>query len=161
MASGIPSEARPGAGYGSLVVFAALVIVAAVFGGMYRPDAWYEALDKAPWNPPNWVFGPVWTALYLLIAIAGWSVWRGRVTDTPILLWLASLVFNAVWTLLFFGAKQPGFALAEMLLMLSAIVGFIVTAMPVDRRAAWLFVPYACWVAYATTLTFWIWTHNA
>ena len=146
--------------YAPAIAFACLVVAAGFFGGLFRPDAWYAALNKAPWNPPNWVFAPVWTILYIMIGIAGWLVWRGNARDRQIVLWLAALVLNALWTPLFFGAKLAGLALAEMLFLLAAIIGFIFAARPVDRRAAWLFVPYALWVTYATSLTAWVWWNN-
>jgi translocator protein len=137
--------------YLSLVVFLLLAAAAAVFGSQFEPGAWHAALQKPAWNPPNWVFGPVWTVLYVLIAIAGWLAWRAR---HRLLLWLwgVQLLLNALWSWLFFGLHLPFLALAEIVLLLLVIVAFIVVAWRRQRAAAWLFVPYAAWVGFATAL---------
>jgi tryptophan-rich sensory protein len=146
----------------SLVVFVVLTAAAAAFGAQFAPGEWYAALDKPSWNPPNWLFGPVWTVLYLAIAVAGWRVWRkapGKLS--PALgLWIAQLLLNAAWSWAFFGLHEMGWALAEILLLLATITSFIVVARPVDRLASWLFVPYGLWVSFATVLNFTLWRLN-
>lgn len=145
----------------SLVVFVALVVAAAVTGAQFQPGAWYAALVKPSWTPPNWLFGPVWTLLYIGIAVAGWLVWRkrGRV-DAAIGVWLGQLVLNAAWSWLFFGMHRPDLALIDILAMLVLIVLFIVFARRVSPIASYLFVPYFLWVSYATALNFAIWRAN-
>jgi benzodiazapine receptor len=120
-------------------------------GLLTRPDAWYEALQKPSFNPPNWLFGPVWTILYVMIAVAGWRVWRSSASLPRI--WSAQLLLNFAWTPLFFGAHRIDLALATIVLLLATIVTFAVLAARRDRIAALLFVPYAAWVAFATLLT--------
>lgn len=146
----------------SLAVFIAIVTAAALTGGLFRPGAWYEALTKPPWTPPNWLFAPAWAVLYILIAVAGWLAWRragGRV-DAAVSIWGLQLLFNAAWSWLFFGRHQMFVALIDIVAMLICIVAFIAINMTSNRPAALLFVPYALWVCYATALNFTLWRLN-
>ena len=145
----------------ALLLFLTAVAAAALTGARFSPGAWYDALVKPPWNPPSWLFGPVWTALYLAIAIAGWRVWRRAPRLTPALgFWIAQLVLNTAWSWLFFGLHRPDLAMVDIALLLLAIVGFGLAARSVDRAAAWLFLPYGLWVAFAASLNLFIWLHN-
>lgn len=146
----------------SLVLFVLLVCAAGLFGAQFEPDAWYRQLARPSWNPPNEVFGPVWTVLYVAIAVAGWLVWRaaGRMV-MPLQFWLAQLVINGMWSFLFFGLHRPDLALVDIALLLVLIFAFIVTARHRSRVASWLFVPYAAWVGFATALNFTIWRLNS
>lgn len=145
----------------SLVVFIALVAAAAITGGQFMPGEWYAQLAKPSWTPPNWLFGPVWTVLYVAIAAAGWLVWRGeRRAALPLALWVAQIVLNAAWSWLFFGLHRPGTAFAEIVVLLATIVGFAIAAWPVSRTASLLFVPYALWVGFASALNFAVWRLN-
>jgi translocator protein len=138
-----------------------LVLAAVLFGSQFTPGGWYAALDKPSWTPPGWLFGPVWSVLYLMIAIAGWLVWQKReVTKVPVIFWAAQLLLNAAWSYLFFGLHQPGLAFVEIMVLLATILGFIGAAWPVSRAAALLFLPYAAWVAFAAFLNFSIWRLN-
>lgn len=123
-----------------------------VIGFLTAPGAWYGGLAKPAFNPPAWLFGPVWTVLYVLIAVAGWRVWQRNRAGRPMKLWWAQLALNFLWSPVFFGAHQIGLALVVILLMLAAILAFIATAWRQHRVAAWLFVPYAAWVAFASVL---------
>jgi tryptophan-rich sensory protein len=136
----------------SLAVFVALVAAAAFTGAQFEPGAWYEALEKPQWTPPGWLFAPVWTLLYIAIAFAGWLTWRQRATPvTPAsILWFLQLLLNASWSWVFFGLREPTFALVNIVILLTIIVAFIVAAE--SRVAAVLFVPYALWVGFATAL---------
>lgn len=147
----------------ALLVFFALVIVTALSGVQFQPGEWYDALNKPSWNPPAWVFGPVWTLLYVLIAIAGWLVWRveRRITTPAMLAWIAQLILNGMWSWLFFGLHRPWLALIDIFALLAAIVAFIVLARPVSKNAGRLFFPYALWVAFAASLNFQIAQLNA
>ena len=137
----------------SLVLFLALVLGGGlVIGFLTAPGDWYTQLTKPSYNPPSWVFGPAWTTLYILIAIAGWRVWLRDRAGWPMKLWWAQLALNFLWTPVFFSAHQIGFALAIILTLLAAILSFIVISWRQDRAASWLFVPYAAWVAFASTL---------
>jgi tryptophan-rich sensory protein len=137
--------------------------VAAAMGGLFMPGEWYASLRKPSWNPPGWIFGPVWTVLYTMMAVAAWMVWRrggwGK-QRTPLLVFLAQLMLNALWTPLFFGLQRPGLAFAEILLLWLAIVVTIVVFNPVSRPAMLLLVPYLAWVSFAAALNFTLWRLN-
>ncbi len=143
------------------MVFIALVAATASAASIFEPGSWYEQLVKPSWTPPNRVFAPVWTALYVGIAVAGWLVWRrtGRMV-AALQFWLAQLVLNWMWSFLFFGLHRPDLALADILLLLACIIAFIVTARRRSPAASWLFIPYAVWVGFATALNFSIWRLN-
>jgi len=147
----------------SLFAFVALVALAAFTASRFRPGAWYASLARPSWTPPDWLFAPVWTALYLAIAVAGWLVWRalpGSVLHPALLLWAGQLVLNACWSWLFFGLHQPGYALLDIILLLVVIAVFAVVAIRVSAVAAWLFVPYLLWVGFAAALNAAIWQLN-
>lgn len=146
----------------ALVAFFVLVALAASFGAQFGPGAWYAGLAKPSWNPPNWLFGPVWTALYIAIAVAGWLAWkRSGERLTPVLgLWIAQLALNATWSWLFFGLRRPDLALVDILALLACIVAFVVMARRLSPAASWLFGPYALWVTFATALNATIWRLN-
>jgi tryptophan-rich sensory protein len=136
-----------------LVLFLALVLGGGlVLGYLTAPGEWYAGLAKPSFNPPASVFAPAWTILYILIAVAGWLVWRRDPGGLPMKLWWAQLALNFAWTPVFFAAHQIGAALAIILALLALIIAFIATAWRGQRAAAWLFLPYAAWVAFASTL---------
>jgi tryptophan-rich sensory protein len=137
----------------SLLLFLLLVLGGGLaIGYATAPGEWYAQLDKPAYNPPGWIFAPVWTVLYVLVAVAGWLVWRRAPGGWPMKLWWAQLALNFLWSPVFFGANRVGLALVVVLLLLGAILAFIAAAWPRDRAAAWLFVPYAVWVAFASAL---------
>lgn len=146
----------------SLSVFFLLVFGVAFIASRYEPGSWYAGLNKPAWTPPNWVFGPVWTLLYLAIAFAGWLIWRnsGEKFYLALLLWIVQLVLNGVWSWLFFGLQNPAAAFVDIVLLLGAIIFFIVISYPLSRPASWLFIPYGCWVAFALFLNFTLWRMN-
>ncbi|SRR5579885_1500655 len=121
-------------------------------GYLTAPDAWYASLAKPSFNPPNWIFGPVWTALYVLIALAGWRTFECDRRGWSMRLWWTQLLLNFLWTPVFFAAHQIGLALAIILLMLAAILVFITASWRQDRVAGWLFTPYAAWVTFVSVL---------
>jgi tryptophan-rich sensory protein len=124
-----------------------------LIGLVIQPDQWYAGLTKAAFNPPNWVFAPVWTLLYAMIGVAGWRIWkRDGWRAPPMKLWIAQLALNFAWTPVFFGAHRPVIALVIIVALFAVIVAFIAVAWRRDRVAAWLFVPYALWIAFATCL---------
>lgn len=137
----------------SLLGFFALVIGGGLaIGYLTAPGQWYAGLAKPSFNPPNWIFGPVWTVLYVLIAVVGWRTFeRGR-GGWPMRLWWAQLALNFLWSPVFFAAHRIGLALVVILLMLATNLSFIRTVWRQDRMAAWLFAPYAAWVAFASVL---------
>ena len=122
-----------------------------LIGTVTRPDGWYAALAKPSFNPPNWVFAPVWTLLYVMIAIAGVRTFEG-VPRRGFGLWLGQMALNFAWTPVFFGLHRAGLALAIILGLLITILVFVATRWREDRTAALLFVPYAAWVAFASVL---------
>jgi benzodiazapine receptor len=145
----------------AIIPFLLLVVGGGMLiGFLTTPGPWYEALAKPPFNPPNWLFGPVWTILYVFIAVAGWRIWRQDRKGTPMKLWWLQLVLNFLWSPTFFAMQQVGLALIVVLAMLATILAFIAAAWNVDRLSAWLFVPYAAWVAFATLLNASIWLLN-
>lgn len=145
----------------ALGVFVALVVLTASFGARFQPGPWYEALQKPPLNPPDWVFAPVWSALYLAIAVAGWLVWRARpASAAPLALWGTQLVLNAAWSLLFFGLRLPGLALVDIALLLASLIVTTALFFRVRTSAGWLFVPYVAWVGFATYLNAGLWYLN-
>ncbi len=145
---------------GGLFLFFALVLGGGlVVGIVTAPGVWYATLNKPPFNPPNWIFAPVWTALYIMIAVAGWRIWRqGR--NAPMKLWWAQLALNFVWSPTFFSAHRIDIALAIIVFLLIAIIGFIIMTWRQDKIASLLFVPYAAWVAFASVLNGAIWLLN-
>ena len=146
--------------YSGLVVFLLLVAGTAYTGMTYLPGPFYAALEKPAWTPPNEVFPPVWTALYVLIAIAGWIAWRAQGFGPLLWLWLLQLCLNGAWSYLMFGEKQIHYALMDVAALWLAILSFIFVAWPVRRSAALLFVPYLLWVTYAAALNFELWRLN-
>ena len=120
----------------------------------------HAGLAKPPFNPPNWVFAPVWTVLYVLIAVAGWRTFERDRSSWPMRLWWAQLVLNFLWSPVFFAAHRIGLALLVILLLLAAILAFLVMSWRQSRVAAWLFAPYAAWVAFAAVLNGSIWLLN-
>jgi benzodiazapine receptor len=136
---------------------------AAAMGGLFMPGEWYASLQKPAWNPPGWIFGPVWTALYTMMAVAAWLVWRQGGWSKQrqrLLVFLAQLTLNALWTPLFFGLHWPGVAFAEILLLWLAIAATIAAFRPVSRPAMVLLVPYLAWVSFAAVLNFTLWRLN-
>ncbi|MGH9594329.1 MAG: TspO/MBR family protein, partial [Bryobacteraceae bacterium] len=144
----------------ALLGFSAAVAGAAFVGSRYSPRdlktwLWYRRLKKPPFNPPDAVFPIVLTALYTMMAISGWRVWRHR--DSPertaaLRLWVSQLIANAEWTRLFFGKHLPTWSLANLLSLQSTVIHYIFEARKIDQPAAALFVPYAAWVAFAGLL---------
>lgn len=137
----------------SLLGFLLLVVGGGLLiGALTGPGEWYARLAKPAFNPPNWVFGPVWTLLYVFIAIAGWRTWRRREDRPARLIWGLQLVLNFLWSPAFFAAHRIDVAAVIIVLLLVAIVLFIARSWRPDRVAALLFVPYAAWVSFATVL---------
>lgn len=149
-----------------LLVFVVATFGAAALGSAFTStsvNTWYAQLHKPAFNPPNWVFGPVWSTLYLLMAVSAWLVWRnGGWTggSVALTLFIIQLALNVLWSALFFGLRQPGFAMIDIVLLLSAIIGTTVAFMPVSKLAFWLMGPYVLWVSFASVLNFKIWQLN-
>ena len=148
----------------ALTGWLALCFGAASLGAFLMPGQWYATLNKPSWNPPGWIFGPVWSALYTMMAMAAWLVWkRGgfAAQRRPLSLFLVQLALNAAWTPLYFGLHWPGLAFAEIVLLWLAIAATLTAFRPVSRTAAWLLVPYLAWVSFAAFLNFTLWRLNS
>ena len=163
----VDTQARPAAAPTArswlvLAAFGAAVAVAPGLGGLAAAGSAqeYRGLDQPFFAPPSWVFGPVWTVLYVLIAVAGWLSWRAAGVDAATGWWAAQLALNAAWTPIFFAAGAYGWALVEILVLLAVLA---VTVAAIRRRsttAAWLMAPYVAWVGFATLLNASIWWLN-
>ena len=142
------------------VIFMAAVMAAATIGSSFLPGEWYQALAKPAWTPPNWLFAPVWTVLYVMIGFAGWLVWRAEGASPAVAIWIVQLGLNAAWSWVMFGLHNIGAALGVIAVLWLAILLFIVTARRTSGTAAALFVPYLAWVSFAAALNFEIWRLN-
>ncbi len=121
---------------------------------------WYPSLIAPPATPPNWVFPPVWTALYVMVGVAGWLVWRRAGAARPLRLWGWQLAANALWTPAFFGLHNPPLALAVMLVLLVLIVITMRSFARLNRAATWLMLPYLAWCGFAAYLNAGFWWLN-
>jgi len=149
-----------------LLAFLVICFGVSVAGGAATASSvgtWYQTLQKPPFNPPDWLFAPVWTVLYVMMAVAGWRVWRThglRGASAAMTLFGIQLALNLVWSFVFFGYRLIGAALIEIVVLLVAIVMTTILLWRRDRLAGVLFIPYAGWVAFATTLNFALWQLN-
>jgi tryptophan-rich sensory protein len=150
----------------ALLAFIALCLGVAAAGGAVTASSvgtWYAALAKPSFNPPNWVFAPVWTALYLMMAVAAWRVWRRRGAPgahPALAMWALQLALNLCWSYVFFGLRLIGGALAEIAVLLAAILVTALLSWRIDRVAGALLAPYAAWVAFAALLNAALWRLN-
>ena len=153
----------------TLKLIIAIVIPVAVgaisgFFTIAEIPGWYQTINKPAWSPPSWIFGPVWTALYVMMGIALFLVWRpdasGTIKKTAITLFAGQLALNFFWSFIFFNQHQPGWALAEIIVMWIFILLTIFAFAPISKTAAWLLVPYISWVSFAIILNYSIWRLN-
>jgi len=141
-----------------LGLFILAVVAVSVLGGLATAAAipdWYATLPKPSWTPPNWVFGPAWTTLYVLMAVAAWLVWRRRrlvEVRGALIAWWAQLALNLLWTMIFFGLRQPLWGLVEIAALWIAIAITIVLFYRVRKLAAVMLLPYIAWVSFAISL---------
>jgi tryptophan-rich sensory protein len=152
---------------GTLVFAVVACIAAGASGSVFTATGsgtWYDTLDLPGFAPPGWVFGPVWTTLFVLMGVAAWLVWRRLETNphAPIALTIfaAHFVVNIAWSGAFFGLESPSAGLAVIVALLGFIVATMAAFARVDRRAAALLVPYLAWVSFATLLNYRIWVLN-
>jgi len=150
-----------------LIVCLALTFSAAFIGSLFTREAipdWYANLNKPSFTPPNWLFGPVWTILYLLMALSAFIVWQKGLANPAVrialTIYLLQLILNALWSVIFFGLKMPWLSFIEILLLLTAIGLTILSFARVSITAALLLVPYILWVSFAAVLNFFIWILN-
>jgi tryptophan-rich sensory protein len=140
----------------ALVGFIGLCLLVGLVGGSMTARAvhsWYPRLHAPPGTPPNWVFAPVWTALYVMIGTAGWRVWRRLGAARPLRLWGWQLLANALWAPAFFGLHSPALAMGILVVLLALIALTVRRFRRVDRTAAALMLPYGAWCLYAAYLT--------
>jgi len=125
-------------------------------------QGWYQSLAKPTWNPPSGIFGPVWTTLFVLMAIAAWRVWRrgGPGARGALTLFAAQLALNVGWSWVFFAWHRPGWAVLEIVVLWAVILATLVAFFRQERLAGWLLVPYLAWVSFAAVLNFTIWRLN-
>lgn len=127
-------------------------------------ESWYQTINKPSWNPPNWVFAPVWTTLYIMMGVALFLVWKSDSSEilkrTAITLFTIQLFLNFFWSFIFFGQQEIGWALVEIIAMWLFILLTIFAFANVSKLAAWLLVPYISWVSFATILNYTIWKLN-
>lgn len=149
------------------IVLAGLVLLCLAVGftaGLATQSSisdWYPTLVKPSWNPPNWVFGPVWTILYIMMAVAAWLVWKaGSDVKPAMILFFSQLALNFAWSFLFFGARSPWLGLVGILMLLLAVLITTLVFWRISRPAGLLFLPYLAWVSFATLLNFTIWRLN-
>ena len=147
----------------SLLPFVAVCFCAALSGAFFRPGDWYDGLAKPSWRPPNWLFPPAWSVLYVCIAVSGWLVWRtgSPGVDFALGVYGAQLLLNAGWSAVFFGLRRPDWAFGELALLWLSIVATIAVFAPISTAAAALLAPYLAWVTFAGVLNLSMWRLNA
>lgn len=149
-----------------LALWLGLCFLAAGLGGLAtgpQIQGWYATLQKPPINPPDWVFGPVWTTLFIMMGVAAWRVWRVAGFGgawVALGLFVFQLVLNVLWSVLFFALNSPGAALVEVFVFWAAMLATTLAFARHDRVAAWLMAPTLAWVAFAAVLNGWIWWIN-
>ena len=150
----------------ALFKFLAASLVAAGVGSLATSasvETWYPTLAKPAWNPPSVVFGPVWTLLYVLMSLAAWRVWRRSehpLARNTLAGFFVQLGLNALWSILFFGMRQPALAFAEIILLWLVLVWLQIRFAKIDLWAALCWLPYLAWVSFAAALNFSIWQLN-
>ena len=147
-----------------LAGFIILCLAVGSIGGFATQSSiatWYVNLNKPSWNPPNWIFAPVWTLLYIMMGTAAWLVWRSKDRIGPaMVLFFAQLGFNLLWTLVFFGLRSPGWALVVVVFLVGSVLLTMLAFFGRQATAGWLFVPYLAWVSFAAVLNLAIWWLN-
>ncbi len=151
--------------FGLFVLVTLCLLVSAAGGAVTATsvDTWYKALAKPTFNPPDWVFAPVWTTLYFLMGVSGWRIWRrraSRATRGALALFGLQLFLNFAWSVLFFGLQRIDLALIDIVILFVAIVANMILFWRIERLATLMLVPYAAWVAFAIILNVSIWLLN-
>lgn len=150
-----------------LIIAIAIPLVVGGISGFFTVNSvqsWYLTINKPSWNPPSWVFGPVWTTLYVMMGIGLFLVWKAdtstELKKIAIALFAVQLLLNFFWSLIFFQQHQPGWALVDLIALWVFIVLTIFAFAQVNKTAAWLLVPYISWVSFAGILNYTIWRLN-
>lgn len=150
-----------------LIIAVAVCELIGILGAVFTTPAipgWYAGLVKPAFSPPSWVFAPAWTALYLLMGIAAFLVWKKGLdkkgVKSALGVFAIQLALNAIWSIIFFGLQNPGAAFADIIILWFAIVATIVVFARVSKTAAWLLAPYIAWVSFAAYLNYALWALN-
>lgn len=146
-----------------LIGWLLLSAVIAWFGSQFAADNWYLELNKPGWTPPGWIFGPVWTILYILMAVAAWLIWRNdrKITGKLSLkIYLIKMVCNGLWSYLFFGLHQIGLAFLDIIVLLVLLIWVIILFYKEKKSAGIILIPYLIWVSFASVLNLSIWLLN-
>jgi len=141
--------------YFKLIISLCACLGAGILGSVFTTASiptWYAGIHKPSFNPPNWVFGPVWTLLYILMGISWYLVWSTGPTKTALLFFSIQLVLNVLWSILFFGLKNPVLASMEIIVLWLAILGSIISFYTISKTASFLLLPYIIWVSFAALL---------
>ena len=151
--------------WGKLLVALIVCQLAGAIGSIFTASkipSWYAGLVRPVFSPPNWIFGPVWTTLYLLMGFALYIVWTSESPKkkTALTVFGIQLFLNALWSFLFFGLQNPFFAFLEIILLWVSILLSMIFFYPIAKKAMWLLVPYILWVSFASVLNFAIWQLN-
>jgi benzodiazapine receptor len=150
----------------SFVIFILLCFIVEIVGSFWTKETvstWYPTLAKPSWTPPDWIFGPVWSCLYIMIAVAGWLIYRAEYSHKrtiALMLYGGQLALNFIWSFLFFSLRSPTLGLIDIVLLCLLISLTIIKAWPVRPLAGLLLIPYLVWVMYATSLNAGIWLLN-
>ncbi|MBN2587169.1 MAG: tryptophan-rich sensory protein [Candidatus Fermentibacteraceae bacterium] len=143
-----------------LAIWVLASLSAGFIGSRFPPGEWYETLEKPSFNPPGWIFGPVWTLLYILMGTAAWLVWKEQGFSPALILFIAQLALNALWSYLFFGANRPDLAFFEIVVLWVLILLTMIFFWKARTLAGALLVPYLLWVSFASVLNFSLWRLN-
>ncbi len=146
-----------------LLAWVAVCFLTAWIGSRFSPGEWYLQIQKPSWTPPGYLFGPVWSMLYLTMGVAAWLVWRRAGfsgASLALTLFVAQLILNGTWSWIFFGMQRPGVAFAEILVLWSMILVTMIAFWRVTSIAGILFLPYLAWVTFAAFLNYSIWQLN-
>ncbi|MEO8772150.1 MAG: TspO/MBR family protein [Ferruginibacter sp.] len=150
-----------------LIISIAVPLIIGSIAGFFTVQSvngWFTTIHKPSFNPPNWIFAPVWTTLYILMGIAFYLVWKSNaepnVKKVAIIFYSIQLVLNFLWSFIFFVYHQPGWALADIIFLLAMILLTTLWFERISVAAAWLMAPYICWVSFATVLNYYIWKLN-
>lgn len=153
--------------YIQVIIFILISQTAGIIGSIFTSSSiadWYVNVNKPSFNPPNWIFGPVWITLYTLMGIASYLIWKARKknlqTKTALIIYAVHLVLNVLWSIIFFGLRNPGMAFVEIIILLIMILATMYWFFKINKTAFYLFVPYLLWVSFASVLNFYIWKLN-
>jgi tryptophan-rich sensory protein len=153
-------------GVAKLIVSIAVPLIVGFTASLFTitgVKSWYQSIRKPTWNPPDWVFAPVWTTLYVLMGIALFLIWRSqgkKQKRTAIILFIVQLIANFFWSFIFFDRHQIALALGEIIVLWLLVLLTIFYFARINKVAAWLLVPYVSWVTFAVILNFTIWQLN-